>query len=131
MMRAATAPMQVHIWAPFGEWAVLVRGNDWRQLAVAHTDIRQAYLAAGNKASVRVRINDNGTATLAVKSRPAELRRLELEYAIPARSRARRDGRSRTPTAGRHGPHRRCRQCRTSPSDPASPWCRTGRRARP
>jgi len=61
----------------------LVRGNDWRQLAVAHTDIRQAYLAAGNKASVRVRINDNSTATLAVKSRPAELRRLELEYAIP------------------------------------------------
>jgi adenylate cyclase len=61
----------------------LVRGNDWRQLAVAYTDIRQAYLAAGNKASVRVRINGNSTATLAVKSRPAELRRLELEYAIP------------------------------------------------
>ena len=46
-------------------------------------DIRQAYLASGDKASVRVRISDNSTATLAVKSRPAELRRLELEYAIP------------------------------------------------
>jgi adenylate cyclase len=61
----------------------LVRGNDWRQLAAGHTDIRQAYLAAGNKASVRVRISDNSTATLAVKSRPVELRRLELEYTIP------------------------------------------------
>jgi adenylate cyclase len=33
--------------------------------------------------SVRVRISDNSTATLTVKSRPAKLRRLELEYAIP------------------------------------------------
>jgi adenylate cyclase len=48
-----------------------------------HTDIRQAYLALGNKASVRVRISDNSTATLAVKSRPAKLRRLELEYSVP------------------------------------------------
>jgi adenylate cyclase len=61
----------------------LVRGNGWRHLAAEHTDIRQAYLTPGNKASVRVRISDNRTATLTVKSRPANLRRLELEYAIP------------------------------------------------
>jgi len=54
----------------------LVRSNDWRQIATKHTDIRQAYLALGGKSSVR-------TATLTVKSRPVELRRLELEYAIP------------------------------------------------
>jgi adenylate cyclase len=61
----------------------LVRGNDWRQFAAKYTDIRQAYVAVGSKASVRVRLSDNRTATLSVKSRPAELRRLELEYAIP------------------------------------------------
>jgi adenylate cyclase len=61
----------------------LVRGNGWRRLAAKHTDIRQAYLTVGNKASVRVRISDNSTATLTVKSRPVKLRRLELEYTIP------------------------------------------------
>ena len=61
----------------------LVRNNDWRQHAAKHCDIRQAYLTIGGKASVRVRIRDNSTATLTVKSRPAELRRLELEYPIP------------------------------------------------
>src|SRR5262249_20341129 len=61
----------------------LVRRNDWRQLAAKSTDIRQAYLGQGNKTSVRVRISDNSTATLTVKSSPPKLRRLELEYAIP------------------------------------------------
>ena len=61
----------------------LVRGDDWRQLANKPMDIRQAYLAWENKASVRVRIVDNSSATLTVKSRPVELRRLELEYEIP------------------------------------------------
>jgi adenylate cyclase len=61
----------------------LVRNNDWQQLATKHCDIRQAYLTIGGKASVRVRIRDNSTATLTMKSRPAELRRLELEYPIP------------------------------------------------
>ena len=61
----------------------LVRNNDWRQHAAKHCDIRQAYLTIGGKASVRVRIRDNSTATLTVKSRPVELRRLELEYPIP------------------------------------------------
>jgi adenylate cyclase len=61
----------------------LVRNNEWRQHATKHCDIRQAYLTIGGKSSVRVRIRDNRTATLTVKSRPAELRRLELEYPIP------------------------------------------------
>ena len=59
-----------------------VRGDGWRQLAAKPTDIRQAYLTVSNKASVRVRIKDNSTASLTVKSQPAKLRRLELEFAI-------------------------------------------------
>src|SRR6516164_11680746 len=65
------------------ERKLLVRNNDWQQLATKHCNIRQAYLTIGGKASVRVRICDNRTATLTVKSRPVELRRLELEYPIP------------------------------------------------
>jgi adenylate cyclase len=61
----------------------LVRDDEWRQLATKRMDIRQAYLAWENKASVRIRIIDNSSATLTVKSRPVELRRLELEYEIP------------------------------------------------
>jgi adenylate cyclase len=61
----------------------LVRNDAWREHACKHCDIRQAYLSLGGKGSVRVRIRDNSTATLTVKSRPAELRRLELEYPIP------------------------------------------------
>ena len=61
----------------------LVRGDGWRQHAAKQCDIRQGYLTLGGKASVRVRICDNRTATLTVKSRPVELRRLELEYPIP------------------------------------------------
>jgi adenylate cyclase len=61
----------------------LVRGGEWQQIATKCTEIRQAYLSVDGKSSVRVRISDNRTATLTVKSRPAELRRLELEYPIP------------------------------------------------
>jgi adenylate cyclase len=61
----------------------LVRGNDWQQLATHQTPIRQAYLTANGKASIRVRIKGDGAATLTIKSRPVDLRRLELEYPIP------------------------------------------------
>jgi adenylate cyclase len=61
----------------------LVRGNDWRGLVSSQTTIRQAYLASGAKSSTRIRICSDGTATLTIKSRPADLRRLELEYPIP------------------------------------------------
>jgi adenylate cyclase len=61
----------------------LVRSEEWRPLATEYKDIRQAYLVWESKSSVRIRIIDNATATLTVKSRPVELRRLELEYPIP------------------------------------------------
>ncbi|NJO34825.1 MAG: CYTH domain-containing protein [Rhodospirillales bacterium] len=62
----------------------LVIGQDWQKLAIARTRIRQAYLAAEGALSIRVRIKDGHAATLTIKSRGAELRRLELEYPIPA-----------------------------------------------
>lgn len=61
----------------------LVQGDAWRELAVSRTSIRQAYIAAEGKASVRVRICDDQRATLTVKGRAVALRRLELEYPVP------------------------------------------------
>ena len=61
----------------------LVRGDDWQRLATSRTSIRQAYLSSNGKASIRVRIKGEGAATLSIKSRPVDLRRLELEYPIP------------------------------------------------
>ena len=61
----------------------LLRGSDWRALVSSQTTIRQAYLASSAKSSTRIRIRGDGTATLTIKSRPADLRRLELEYPIP------------------------------------------------
>jgi adenylate cyclase len=61
----------------------LVRGDSWRGQVADRVTIRQAYLATDGTASVRIRIRDNETATLSVKSRPASLRRLELEYPVP------------------------------------------------
>jgi adenylate cyclase len=60
----------------------LVRGEDWRRFVTAHTDIRQGYLSSGGYSSTRVRINDGKAATLTVKSKRAELRRVEVECAI-------------------------------------------------
>jgi len=61
----------------------LVSGNEWQKLATRQISLRQAYLAANGKSSVRIRIKGDGAATLTVKSRPVDLRRLELEYDIP------------------------------------------------
>jgi adenylate cyclase len=61
----------------------LIRGDEWRSLVTAQSSIRQVYLEANAKASIRVRIRDNNNATLTIKSRPSALRRLELEYRIP------------------------------------------------
>ncbi len=61
----------------------LVRNSDWRLSVAGHFDIRQAYLEATTEASIRVRIRNNSTATLTIKSRPSDLRRLEFEYPIP------------------------------------------------
>jgi adenylate cyclase len=61
----------------------LVRSDGWRELVSGRTTIRQAYLASSGKSSTRIRMCGDGTATLTIKSRPADLRRLELEYPIP------------------------------------------------
>lgn len=62
----------------------LVRGEAWKKkLSTGHARIRQAYLTSDGKASIRVRIKGDGSATLTVKSRSADLRRLELEYKVP------------------------------------------------
>ena len=61
----------------------LVRGDEWIGLVTAQSSIRQVYLEVNAKASIRVRIKDNNTGTLTIKSRPSALRRLELEYPIP------------------------------------------------
>jgi adenylate cyclase len=61
----------------------LLVGDAWQSLATDCTSIRQAYLSSNPKASIRIRIKDDSAATLTVKSRPTELRRLELEYKIP------------------------------------------------
>jgi adenylate cyclase len=61
----------------------LTRIDEWRGFVTARIDIRQAYLEVNAKASIRVRIRDNSSATLTIKSRPSTLRRLELEYPIP------------------------------------------------
>lgn len=61
----------------------LVSGDGWRDLVTTRIPIRQAYLSSDGKASIRVRIKGEGVATLSIKSRPVDLRRLELEYSIP------------------------------------------------
>jgi adenylate cyclase len=61
----------------------LIRGDEWRSLVTTRSSIRQAYLEANAKASIRVRIRDNSEGTLTIKSRPSALRRLELEYPTP------------------------------------------------
>ena len=61
----------------------LVKDDTWQKLVTSRTNIRQAYLALGGKATIRVRVKDDGAAVLTIKSRAAKLRRLELEYPIP------------------------------------------------
>ena len=60
----------------------LVRGEGWRKIGTAEARIRQAYLASGDRSNTRVRIKNGTEATLTIKSKRAELRRLEIEYPI-------------------------------------------------
>src|SRR5262245_5139592 len=68
---------------PNFERKFLVFSDAWRNSAIRHTKIRQAYLDSNAKVSIRVRINDDSSATLTLKSRSSKLRRREFEYAIP------------------------------------------------
>lgn len=61
----------------------LVIDDAWCQAVSDESYIRQAYLTGHGKASIRVRIRDNQKATLTIKSRGADLKRLEFEYEIP------------------------------------------------
>ena len=61
----------------------LISNDNWRPSSVGSSTIRQAYVGVDAKASVRVRIRDNESATLTIKSRPSALRRQEFEYPIP------------------------------------------------
>lgn len=61
----------------------LVVDDAWQQSVRSESYIRQAYLTGRDKASIRVRIRDNQNAALTIKSRGADLKRLELEYEIP------------------------------------------------
>src|SRR5262245_2536039 len=60
----------------------LVHGEAWRSLATSQASIRQAYLASGERSTTRVRIKNGIDATVTIKSKRAELRRLEVEYPI-------------------------------------------------
>jgi adenylate cyclase len=61
----------------------LVSDDGWKTIMTERSQLRQAYLTSEGKASIRVRIKDNRDATLTIKSRGAEMRRLELEYSVP------------------------------------------------
>jgi adenylate cyclase len=61
----------------------LISSDGWQEHVTSRKSIRQAYLSSAGKASIRVRIVDDHAATLTIKSRPVDLRRLELEYPIP------------------------------------------------
>lgn len=61
----------------------LVASDAWRLAAEGSHAIRQGYLGGNDRSSIRVRIVDHRTAMLTIKSRGAELRRLEFEYEIP------------------------------------------------
>lgn len=61
----------------------LVRNDDWRRSVVRQSSIRQAYLRSDDDASIRIRLREGSNATLTIKSKAVNLRRLELEYEIP------------------------------------------------
>jgi len=60
----------------------LLRNDGWRAEADAGTAFRQGYLAGSDKASVRVRIEDEN-ANINIKSATLGITRQEFEYPIP------------------------------------------------
>lgn len=61
----------------------LVKSSEWRRHSIRQVRLRQAYLAVGGNAVVRVRVIDETSATLTVKSEAGHVRRHEFEYPIP------------------------------------------------
>jgi len=60
----------------------LVEGTSWKNAASQKWHLRQAYLAADDKLSVRIRIIDSEQATLTVKLPDASISRFEFEQDI-------------------------------------------------
>lgn len=61
----------------------LVLDDSWRNDVTSSMRLRQGYLAADEDLSIRVRLAGD-TATLTIKKRINDARRLEFEYEIPA-----------------------------------------------
>ena len=61
----------------------LVKGDGWRSEATSSKNFVQAYIAAMDDRSVRVRLVDGKRATLTVKIGSTSFSRDEFEYAIP------------------------------------------------
>lgn len=61
----------------------LVVSDAWRRKATSKSHIVQGYLARGRRSTIRVRIKDDKTATLTIKSRQRGISRSEFEYRIP------------------------------------------------
>lgn len=60
-----------------------VTGDGWQAGVVRVRPLRQAYLAKGDKVSLRVRIDGEETASLTIKTARAGVERSEYEYEIP------------------------------------------------
>ncbi len=61
----------------------LVANDGWREGADQGRRLRQAYLAATDRAAIRVRIEDDVEAALTIKSANPGLTRIEFEYKLP------------------------------------------------
>jgi adenylate cyclase len=61
----------------------LVRSDAWQAAVTESYAIRQGYLARGPEASIRIRVVDDASAMLTVKSAQAGRERYEFEYPIP------------------------------------------------
>ena len=60
----------------------LLRSDDWREQAGSRILMRQGYLTAGSRCSIRARITDEH-AWLNIKAKRSGMTRLEFEYPIP------------------------------------------------
>jgi len=61
----------------------LVRDDSWRSGVTESSSIRQAYLRSDDDGSIRVRLRQGKPATLTIKSKAVDMKRLEIEYEIP------------------------------------------------
>lgn len=61
----------------------LVTGSEWKRYVERSIRIRQSYLALTKSVSIRVRIVDDRSAYLTIKSAEQEMARAEFEYPIP------------------------------------------------